>query len=99
MISCAHYNTQEEWKSLYEEFAMSNSETDKVSHNSLQYDLDNHALLQIHALVIKMLMAGLDLELIDDILTLSHSVVHHSLQVSSLIREALETLLSQLRYH
>ena len=56
------------------------------------------SLPQVHTVVIKMLMAGLDQQLIDDILTLTNSVVPHSLQISSLVREALETSLSQLRY-
>ena len=52
----------------------------------------------MHTLVIKMLMAGLDQQFIDNILTLTHSVVPHSLQMPSLVREALEMSLSQLRY-
>lgn len=46
----------------------------------------------------KMLMAGLDQQLINNVLVLSNSVVPHSLQLSSLICEALETSLNQLRY-
>lgn len=45
-----------------------------------------------------MLMAGVDQQLINNVLTLSHSVVPHSLKLPSLISEALETSLSQLRY-
>jgi len=46
----------------------------------------------------KMLMAGLDQQLINDTLILSSSVVPHSLELSSLTSEALETSLNQLRY-
>ena len=75
---------------------MSNSDTEKVS---LSHHVSCwHYCPQVHTLVIKMMTAGLDQHLLDNILTLSRSVVPHSLQMSSLMREALETSLSRLRY-
>jgi len=56
------------------------------------------AVLQVHSLLLRMLVAGLDQHLVSSVISLSHSVVPHTLILSDLITEALSTSLTQLKY-
>ena len=55
-------------------------------------------VLQVHSLLLRMLVAGLDQQLASSVISLSHSVVPHTLLLSDLITEALTTSLTQLKY-
>lgn len=56
------------------------------------------AILQVHSLLIRMLIAGLDQQFISSVVSLSCSVVPHTLLLSDLITEALSNSLTQLKY-
>ncbi|XP_065910966.1 NBAS subunit of NRZ tethering complex-like isoform X2 [Dysidea avara] len=51
---------------------------------------------KVHSLLLRMLVAGLDQQLASSMISLSHSVVPHTLLLSDLITEALTTSLTQL---
>ena len=53
---------------------------------------------QVHSLLLKMLVAGLDQQLICSVISLSHSVVPHKIILSDLITEALNTSLMNIMY-